>query len=119
VDVKSTVSARRAEFERSIFTFGYFRQGSHYLASARARRLPARHFSIIACEKTPPYAVGVYRLTEGAIQAGDDQIRPLLRRYAECMESGDFPGYPDEVIDVSLPDYAWRQIEEQAAEIAA
>lgn len=119
VDVKTCRSASRREFEKSIFSLGYHRQGAFYLMGAQARRLPARHFVILAVEKTPPYAVAVYRLTEGAIDAGEEQIRPLLSKYAECMARNEWPGFPDEVVDVALPDYAWRQIDDELQEVAA
>jgi hypothetical protein len=112
VDLKSTTNASRREFERSIFSYGYFRQGAFYLRGAQAVGIPAEHFVIIAVEKTPPYAVGVYRLTEGAIDAGEQQLAPLLRRYAECMSTGIYPGYPDRVEDIALPDWGWKVVDE-------
>lgn len=119
VDVKSTRDASRRAFERAIFQYRYHCQGGLYLESARVRRLPARHFVIIAAEKTPPFAVASYRLTEGALDAGMDQIRPLLRLYAKCMETNEWPAYPDAFQDVALPHYAWAQIDEDLQEIAA
>lgn len=119
VDLKTTVSALRRDFERSIFSFNYHAQGGFYLMGAEARRIPVRHYCIIATEKTPPYAVGVYRLTEGAIQAGQELIRPLLKLYAQLREQPpeQWPGYPDEVQDISLPDWAWKVTDERIDEI--
>lgn len=114
VDVKTTRDASRLEFERSIFNFGYFRQGGLYLSGARARKLPAKRFVIIAVEKTPPHEVAVYRLSDSAAEEGLKQSRLLLRRYAECLESGEYPGYPDRVVDVFLPPWAFGKIDEQA-----
>lgn len=116
-DVKSCEDASRFTFERSIFKYGYHRQGALYLDAAGAVDLAASHYVIVACEKTPPFAVAVYRLDESAISAGREQLRPLLRRYAECVESGVWPAYSDEVQDVSLPTYAWGQIDEQLREV--
>lgn len=113
VDLKTARSAARLDFERAIFTFGYHRQAAFYLMGAKARKLPARHFSIIAVEKEPPYGVGTYRLTEGAVMGGEDQIRPLLRKYAECVQTDSWPCYPDEVVDISLPPWAWNQLSDQ------
>ncbi len=112
VDLKTTMNASKREFERSIFTHGYFRQGAFYLRGAQALGIPAEHFVIIAVEKEPPYAVGVYRLTEGAIDAGEQQLVALLQRYAECMSAGTFPGYPDRVEDIALPDWGWKVIDD-------
>ena len=110
VDLKTTKDASRGAFERAIFTYGYHRQASLYLMGARVLDLPVRHYCIIAAEKEPPYAVAVYRITEGTIDATDEQVRELLRRYRQCQESGKYPGYPDEVQDITVPDWAWRLI---------
>lgn len=114
VDLKTTRDASRRAFERSIYSFGYHRQAALYLDGAAAVQLPAEHFVHIALEKEPPYAVAVYRLSEAAVDAGEQELTPLLTRYAACVESGVFPAYPDEVQDVALPSYAWAQIDEDA-----
>lgn len=115
-DLKTTRDAGRREFERSIYSYGYHRQAALYLDGAAAVQLPAKHFVHIAIEKEPPYAVAVYRLTEGAIQAGEQELLPLLALYAECVERNEFPAYPDEVQDVALPPWAWSQIDEDTKE---
>lgn len=117
VDLKTTRDASSRSFEKSILTFGYHRQAAFYLMSAQARRLPARHFSIIAVEKAPPYAVAVYRITEGVVDAAAEQIQALLRLYADCVEHDRWPGYPDEVRDISIPAWAWNVMDEETADV--
>lgn len=119
VDLKSTRDASRREFERSTYVYGYHRQGAMYLAGARALGLDAAHFVIIAVEKTTPYGVAAYRLTEGALDAGRAEVRALLQQYASCLERDEWPGYPDEFQDIGLPDWAWRHAAEDAAKEAA
>lgn len=114
-DLKTTTDASEREFARSIYTYGYHRQGAFYLDGATAAGIEADHFAIIPVEKDAPFATATYRLTEGAIDAGRDQLRGLLALYAQCLETNTWPAYPDEVRDVSLPDYAWHQIEEEVA----
>jgi hypothetical protein len=113
VDIKTTRDASPREFERAIFTHGYHRQAAFYLDGARAHGIPAKHFVIIAVEKEPPYAVAVYRVSEGAIDAGQEQLRVLLAKYAECEQKDEWPAYPDVVRDIALPDWAWKQIDEE------
>ena len=117
VDLKTTKDASPREFTRAIYNFGYHRQAAMYLMGAKALSLPVRHYSIIAVEKVPPFGVAVYRITEGTVDASEDQVKALLRRYAECKEKDEFPDYPDEVRDISVPDWAWRIMEEQIWEI--
>ena len=118
-DVKSTRDASSVGFERESYSHQYQIQAAHYLDGAAACGLTVEHFVFLAVEKEPPYAVGAYRLTDGAIAAGRDQVRALLRRYAACVETGDYPAYSDDIIDLALPDYAWSQIERELTEIAA
>jgi hypothetical protein len=115
-DIKTTRDASRRAFERSIFSLGYHRQGAHYLDGAKALKLPAQHFVILAVEKEPPFAVAVYRLTEEAIRAGREEVSWLKKRYADCLATGEYPGYgDDQIIDIALPTYAWEQINEDVA----
>lgn len=113
VDIKTTEDASPRAFERSIYTYGYHRQGALYTEGATALGLGAEHFAILAIEKKPPYALMIHRVTEGALDAGSEQLRPALARYAECMAKDEWPGYPEDVNDIALPDYAWGQISEE------
>lgn len=117
VDLKTTKDASPRAFEKSIFDLGYHRQAGMYLMGARARKLPARHYTFVAVEKEPPFAVAVYRLSDGVVDAVRPQVETLLRRYAGCMESGRFPDYPDEVRDIFVPDWAWKVMDAQTEEI--
>jgi hypothetical protein len=115
VDLKTTKDASPLAFERAIFSYGYHRQAAMYLGGAKALGIAARHYVIIAVESAPPHGVGIYRLTEGAVQGGADQLRPLLALYARLQDipRAEWWGYPDEVRDISLPAYAWGQLDEQ------
>lgn len=113
IDIKSTRDASPRAFERSIFDNGYHRQAAMYLDGTHVLGIPAEHFVIVAVEKEPPYAVGVYRLTDGAIEAGRQQITPLLRQYADCVAKNRWPAYPDKVVDIALPPWAWQVVDDE------
>lgn len=110
-DLKSTQDASRGAFERSIFNFGYYRQGAIYTDGWAKLGRQYEHFVIIAFEKTPPYAVAVYRLADEVLQAGYDEYRRLIASYAECERNGRWPAYGDAVEDIGLPSWAWRDFE--------
>lgn len=110
IDIKTTRDASQREFERSIFTHGYHIQGAHYLDAARVLGLPAEHYVIVAVEKEAPFATQVFRLSEGAIDAGQEQLAVLKRRYAECLATDKWPGYSEDVQDIALPDWAWDRV---------
>lgn len=118
-DVKSCLDASPDAFMRAVYKYGYHMQAAHYTAGAEANDLPHAHWVFIAVEKVKPYAVAVYRLTEGAIDAGIQQLAPLLRLYKMCVDSGRWPAYQDDgrddIQDLALPDWAWGQIDEEIA----
>lgn len=111
VDVKTTEDASPDAFTRSIFNYGYHRQGSFYLRGAAACGQVVEHFVIIAVEKCPPFGVGVYRLTDEALEAGETQLAPLIATFAKCQRSGEWPGYGNEVRDIGIPDWAMKKID--------
>lgn len=115
VDLKTCEDASEDAFMRSIFKFGYYRQGPLYLDGAHARRLPIRHFVFIAVEKRPPYAVATYRLLDSVLKVGREHYQPLLVRWAELQQTPreQWPGYPHGVRDIGLPDYAFKLIDEE------
>lgn len=65
-----------------------------------------KHFAFIAVEKKPPYAVGVYVLDSEGVEIGRAQYQHDLRIYAECVRTGEWPGYGDKIQTISLP--AWH-----------
>lgn len=111
LDLKTTKDASLDAFTRSIYNFGYHRQGAFYSDGLAAHSVEVGHFLFIAVEKEPPYGVAVYRLSDEALRAGRDQLRPLLATYRHCEETGEWPGYPEHIQDIGLPRWAWSQLE--------
>lgn len=114
LDVKTTQDARPDEFERAVFKWGYFRQLGFYQDGLAANGLTMKHLVIAAVEKIAPWAVAGFRLSDAAADAGREELRILLRRYAECMEKNEWPAYPTDIRELSLPTWAWGKIEEAA-----
>jgi hypothetical protein len=112
VDLKTTRSAARNAFERSLYQYGYHVQAAHYLAGVRACGIDAQHFVIVAVEPFPPYAIAVYRLLDAVVGWGEEERAQLLATWAACEASGTWPGYPCEIQDLSLPPWATREIME-------
>lgn len=113
LDLKSTRDAELRAFERAIFSYGYHRQGAFYLDAVAAVAIAVEHYIIVAQEKEPPFAAAAYRLREDALEAGHAELQHLLDRYHECATTGVWPAYSDDVIDISLPPYAWERIDEK------
>lgn len=94
VDVKTTINASPAAFERSVARYGYDVQDAWYddtHAAATGHRLTGFHF--LAVEKTPPYLVAVYDLEPVWREKGREKARKARDTYRACTESGIWPGY--------------------------
>ncbi len=114
-DLKSTENASPRAFARSIDDYGYHIQAAHYLTGAQAAGLRAGSFVHIAFEKKPPYAVATYRIIREVLDVGDSFVRPLMRLYAKCRASNEWPAYSQQLQDIALPDYAWKKADDEIA----
>jgi hypothetical protein len=108
VDIKSTLNGSPQEFPRAIANLGYHLQAAFYLDGVSAvLGEQFQHFSIIAVEKVPPYAVATYVLDEATLDVGRMLYRRALRSLRKCKIQNYYPGYPDRLISTSLPSWAW------------
>ena len=107
VDLKTTRCAQPRVFERkSLFQYKYHMQAAWYLHGPNQMKEADRQFIYILVENTPPYAVSVARLDVGSIAQGWQDCHRAMTTHKKCIESGVFPGYPNEVHTISLPDWA-------------
>lgn len=120
VDVKTTQDgcAGPAEFSKRLYEFGYFSQAAYYLDVWNDLEFhPNRPddwerkevFLFIVVEKSPPFAVAVYQLSENAIEAGRRVNHDRLMRLMECQETGIWPSYPESITPIDLPSFVYRK----------
>ena len=113
VDLKTTLDASPGAFQRSINTFGYHVQAAMYAAGHEAiTGDPPRDFLFVTAEKSPPYAVAVYRIDEAALEVGRRTYRRALRLWADCLERDRWPAYSERIEAISLPAWAFTNDEE-------
>lgn len=112
VDLKTTADASPAAFARSIADLGYHLQAAWYLQGYEAVTGRRAEYRIIAVENEYPYDVVVYRIGRETLQIGYHQIGECLKRYAECVASGEWPGYAAEELEIGLPIWALKRFEE-------
>ncbi|MEV5211396.1 PD-(D/E)XK nuclease-like domain-containing protein [Micromonospora sp. NPDC053740] len=110
-DYKSSVSANPEDFRKAAYNYGYCMQNPWYLDGIRALDLEEDpDFVFVVQMKTPPYLVSLIRLDEEALRIGAERNRKARRVFADCLESGVWPGFTDtEIAEVSLPSYATYQ----------
>ena len=107
-DLKSAEDASPAAFARACATYNYHRQAAWYADGAEAATgVKPDIFLFVVYEKEPPFASAFYYATLEMVTQGRDENRVLLDRYAECLKSNSWEGYPDLVKPINLP--AWRR----------
>ncbi len=105
VDLKTTVDASKAGFARAAARYGYHVQRGHYLDILKRLGREA-DMLFVAVEKEPPYLVQVHRLSPEFAEMGETEALAAVDTYRRCMESGVWPGYPDEVAMLEPPMFA-------------
>lgn len=112
VDYKTTTSANPEKFEKSAGDFGYHMQGAWYLEGLQAvTGITDAVFVLIAQSKKPPsYAVSVNHFALEDLVRGHMQNHRAIRRYAQCRQTGVWPGY-EGLNELRLSTYARRQID--------
>lgn len=106
-DVKTCVSASPQEIERAVWKFGYHIQDAWYRAGLKALGVhdnPGMAFVFV--EKNPPHLVNVVQLNHLALEAGAHYARQARLIFAECQQSGVWPGWGDDIQLIELPAYA-------------
>lgn len=114
-DVKTCESAAPDDFEKSVFNYRYYVQAPYYLDLCDIIGIEKEHFVFICVEKTPPYCVAVHELDPLIVEAGRKIYQRDLALYRECLESGEWPGYPTTVGLISVPLFARKALEEIGA----
>lgn len=71
---------------------------------------PSHCFMVVGSQ--PPHLGYVAALSAEAAANADIQLRQILRRFADCVSSGKWPGYASGILEIGLPAYAANQIAE-------
>jgi hypothetical protein len=117
VDLKTTNDP--TAFRRTVNKFGYHRSAAYYLDTIGLLDEVYDHYLFLVVATDPPYEVSAYTLDDDSIEQGRYEYKTLLREYAACMESGNWPLPDTGIEEVRLPEYAINYHEEMEEEIAA
>lgn len=107
VDFKSAAKVDPASLSKTLTDYGYAGQAPFYLDGAQALGLvdDDAAFVFVAQMKTPPYLINTWQPDDIAIAYGRSINRKAIEVFAQCQESGTWPGYGDDIAEISLP--AW------------
>jgi hypothetical protein len=68
-----------------------------------------RKFRFVAQENDEPYALTPCELPELTITIGRKQVDYAIKRWKHSMRTGEWPGYPNELLRPALPEFRERQ----------
>lgn len=119
-DLKTTRDLA-CDFEKSIANFGYGLQAAWYRAvlrsamSATGRMLPDDFsFVFLVVESVAPFGTAVYRMSDEVMDCYSDRLVELQKQWWKCKAEDKYPGWPqDDVVDIGLPAWAMKKLQEQ------
>ena len=109
LDLKTTMDASVAGFNRAIFNHYYFTQAAWYMQGlARSGGPEPTGFVFIAVQNQAPHEVCVVRMTPEAITIGARTVMDWLFEYRQRTKTNDWTSNPD-VVDVTVPGWVDRK----------
>lgn len=109
VDLKTTTSVAPGEIRRSMAKFGYHQQAAWYIDAAESVGHEDPAFVFVFVQKDRPHLVGYYQLDDDAMAEGRARNARALDVWAQCRESGIWPGYTDDIEFIGLPRWAYTE----------
>lgn len=114
-DLKTTRDASPGAFNRSVATYGYAVQESHYGDVHEAETgSPLESFKFLVCESTRPHLVAVYELDWMWADLGKKKTAQARDLYRRCIETNTWPGYST----ATLTPPTWAVYESEEEEIS-
>lgn len=117
IDGKSNDDSGPEGFARNVWNSQMYYQAAFY--SDGMQRLwgtaEPPSFMWLSQERDRPYATAYYAASADLVAYGRKRYRRLLRVFAECLRSGQWPGYPQTVQTLELPAWAAKAVEVEVA----
>lgn len=112
VDLKCVANASLHAFEKSVYEYGYHIQAAMQLEALEAETgREVTDFLFVPIEKDAPHAMGIYPLSQAALDAGEEELYNLTKRLKKCFDENSWPSYQTDY--ASLPVWAINRINEQ------
>lgn len=106
LDVKTIESL--ADFDHQFLKFGYYKQAGFYSLVVQSVVNPEGaypRFYYVVCEKNEPFQVAIREPDQISLDIGRREVMRDLARLKACYDTGIFPGEPDEIKPVTLPEW--------------
>lgn len=106
VDLKSARDAGFWFFSRNAYRLGYFHQGAFYLDGLQhVTGIDHKEFYLAAVEVDPPWESHVFRVPREQLYQAHAQNTDNMAKLRQCFETNEWPGYPDEIMDIDSGQY--------------
>lgn len=114
-DYKTCTSANPEHIRKDIARFGYHQQAAWYCDGIAALGLIERPtFLFVFQAKTPPYLVTCITLDEDTLEWGRMLNHKAKATFAECLRTGRWPGYADDIITLGLPGWESKRLQDMS-----
>lgn len=108
LDIKTAASAKPAIFSKAIFNYGLHIQAAMALDALNScQEFVYENFIFVVVENKAPYLTATYMLDADAIAYGRKCYLDAARSYLDCVKSGVWPSYTEEIQTISLPRWAY------------
>lgn len=107
MDLKTGRTASQSGFRYHASRYGYHVSASMYREVLK-RFHEVDYVFFVVVESEGPFLTNVFIATPEFLMAGREKYEEAAWKWARCAESGDWPGYPKDVHDLTLPKI-WRE----------
>jgi hypothetical protein len=113
LDYKSAQNAQMTDFRRSIFNYRYDLSLAHYKdITEKALSIKIDDCFLIVQEKTPPYALMIYRASDRMLEQGLNDRDKALYAIKQCVDKNEWPCYTNDILEIDMNDFQYRELTE-------
>lgn len=111
-DLKTAREGSPEGFSKACSDLGYYIQDAHYREGVKACiEVDPKAMVFLVVEKSPPYCVGMYHLTESARTDAQELYQMFMHEADQALRSDRYPGYPPGINPIDLPPWGVRRFE--------
>lgn len=116
LDLKKCQDARKEAFTRAIGSYGYYISAAYYSHIYRLLTGCDLSFKYNAIEEKAPWGSKVYTADAGSILMGEIKFNEALLIYKECSDKNEWPSYPEEDEEISVPNWVVYELDNNESE---
>lgn len=113
-DLKTTATSASPEEWQKRLVSEYATQAAFYLRGLKAIKQPRREFFFVVVECNEPFGLSVFTPDASLMEYANQEIERAISIWRQCMKTGDWPGYSQNVAYVSAPAWLLMRQEERA-----